>query len=109
MSKAISSHNFVCKNERVHSKRVLGLDFCPVASVFSQDYLLLPESVVLTSGADFACGMFGSVDDNDAEILEELEFYQISLSTNDIAIIATGLSVANIFIEDNDGRLGKVI
>ena len=109
MGKAISSHNFVCNNERVHSKRVLGLDCSPVASVVSQDYLLLPESVLLTPGADIACGMFGSVDDNGAEVLEELEFYQISLSTSDAAIIAPGRSVANIFIEDNDGRLGKLM
>ena len=80
-----------------------------IANINSQDYNLQSESVLLTQGADFACGMFGSVNDNGAAVLEDLEFYQISLSTNDIVIIAPGRSVANIFIEDNDGRLGKLM
>ena len=62
----------------------------------------MQESVDLMG--DRACGMFGSLDDNDAPILEELEFYQITLTVGDTAVVEPGSSVADIFIEDNDGQ-----
>ena len=46
---------------------------------------------------------YGSVDDNLAPILEDIEFYQISLSSDDSADVDPDRSIAMIFIEDNDG------
>ena len=58
----------------------------------------------LGSTSSRVCGEFGSLDDNTDPILEDLEFYQIQLTTFDsTAVVAENRSIANIFIEDNDG------
>ena len=49
------------------------------------------------------CENFGAIDDNLQPVLEGIEFYQLRLSTQDDAVIETGLETATIFIEDNDG------
>ena len=41
----------------------------------------------------------------DEHVIEDLEFYQISLSSSDVADIVPELSLANVFIMDNDGKL----
>ena len=46
---------------------------------------------------------YGAVDDNLSPILEDIEFYQISLTSDDNADVIPEHSVALIFIEDNDG------
>ena len=47
---------------------------------------------------------YGSVDDNLSPILEDIEFYQISLTSDGNADVIPEHSVALIFIEDNDGK-----
>ena len=69
----------------------------------SEDYLAGPISVDLLEGSTEACAMFGAIDDNLNPILEEIEFYQISLTTGDNADIEPNQSVADILIIDNDG------
>ena len=68
----------------------------------SEDYLAGPISADLLAGSTEACAMFGAIDDNLNPILEDTEFYQISL-TVDNADIEPSQSVADIFIIDNDG------
>ena len=48
---------------------------------------------------------YGAVDDNLLPILEDIEFYQISLTSDDNADVIPEHSVALIFIEDNDGMM----
>ena len=68
----------------------------------SLDYFAGESSEDLVAGSSQACVEFGSVDDNLEPILEDVEFYQISLTTDDNAGILPELSVADIFIIDND-------
>ena len=58
----------------------------------------------LGDGLNRVCREFGTVDDNIDPILEDVEFYQILLTSDDNAVVAENRSVANIFIEDNDGQ-----
>ena len=52
------------------------------------------------------CVQFGAIDDDIiAPLLEDIEFYQITLTTADNADIDPDLSIANVFIEDSDGKL----
>ena len=51
------------------------------------------------------CAMFGATDDNLRPVLEDIEFYQVSLSSTDSVDFEPGMDVADIFIEDNDGWL----
>ena len=74
------------------------------ADLDNPDYLTDVQMVDLVDGSSRVCGMFGSLDDNIAPILEDVEFYQIELTTADTAEIMAGRSIANIFIEDNDGK-----
>ena len=69
----------------------------------SADYLAGASSEELVSGSSQACVEFGALDDNLDPILEDVEFYQLSLTTDDNADIIPELSVADIFIIDNDG------
>ena len=69
----------------------------------SEDYLAGPISVDLLEGSTEVCAMFGAIDDNLDPILEDIEFYQISLTTGDNADIEPNQSVADILIIDNDG------
>ena len=69
----------------------------------SEDYLAGPISADLLAGSTEVCVMFGAIDDNLNPILEDTEFYQISLTTVDNADIEPSQSVADIFIIDNDG------
>ena len=73
--------------------------------VGSQDYFAGSTSRDLVAGSSQVCVEFGAVDDNLAPILEDTEFYQVVLSTDDDAIVIPELSTANIFIFDNDGML----
>ena len=50
------------------------------------------------------CAQFGALDDNLAPVLEDIEFYQISLTTDDNADVSPELALTNVFIEDNDGK-----
>ena len=70
----------------------------------SEDYLAGAISVDLLAGSTEVCAMFGAIDDNLNPILEDIEFYQISLTTGDNADIETNQSVADILIIDNDGE-----
>ena len=59
----------------------------------------------MQSGSIQVCVQFGAVDDIIVPVIEDIEFYQISLTTTDnIAQVLQELSVANVFIEDNDGK-----
>ena len=51
------------------------------------------------------CVQFGALDDNLTPVLEEIEFYQITLTTDDNADVLAERSLANFFIEDNDGKV----
>ena len=51
------------------------------------------------------CAPFRALDDDLAPILEDIEFYQISLTTDDNADVSPELALTNVFIEDNDGKL----
>ena len=70
----------------------------------SEDYFAGPTSVDLLAGSTEVCAMFGAIDDNLNPILEDIEFYQISLTTVDNADIEPSQSVADILIIDNDGE-----
>ena len=78
--------------------------FCAIDNIINTfDYVAGEQSLVLSPGDSQVCGMFGSVDDAIEPILEEVEFYQIALTTDDSADVVPDRSIANIFIEDNDG------
>ena len=47
---------------------------------------------------------YRAVDDNLSPILEDIEFYQISLTSDGNADVIPEHSVALIFIEDSDGK-----
>ena len=70
-----------------------------------QDFLPRTLPLTLAAGASQACEDFGAADDNvfPGTFLEDIEFYQVQLSTQDNAFIEPGLQRATIFIEDNDG------
>ena len=63
------------------------------------------QPTTLPAGALEVCVQFGSLDDNLAPILEEIEFYQITLTTDDSADVLAERSLADFFIEDNDGKV----
>ena len=69
------------------------------------DYFSGPVEEALEAGNSQVCVPFGTIDDNDSPILEDIEFYQVSLSTNDNVDIVPELEIANVFIEDGDGML----
>ena len=75
----------------------------------STDYLAGVSSEELVSGSSQACVEFGALDDNLDPILEDVEFYQVSLTSDDNADILPDFSVADIFIIDNDGMLRHII
>lgn len=78
--------------------------FVSAAGVVGQDYINRVITVSIPSGGTRGCtDQYGSVDDNLAPILEDIEFYQISLTSGDSADIIPERAIANIFIEDNDG------
>ena len=73
-----------------------------------QDYFVLTLSGDLESAISRVCASFGTIDDTIivGKVLEDLEFYQISLTTpEENAVVDPALSLANVFIRDNDGRL----
>ena len=75
----------------------------------SADYLAGASSEELVSGSSQACVEFGALDDILDPILEDVEFYKVSLTTDNNANIIPELSVADIFIIDNDGMLRHTI
>ena len=76
------------------------------ADILRQDYILVTLNRDLESAISRVCASFGANDDIVGEVLEDLEFYQISLTTpEENAVVDPALSLANVFIRDNDGRL----
>ena len=76
------------------------------AEIFVQDYIVVTLDLDLESAISRVCESFGAVNDVVGQVLEDLEFYQISLTTpEDDAVVDPALSLANVFIRDNDGRL----
>ena len=73
------------------------------ADPLNPDYRTENQMVNIGDGLNHVCGEFGSLDDNTDPILEDVEFYQILLTSDDNAVVAENRSIANIFIEDNDG------
>ena len=76
------------------------------ADIMGQDYFVVTLNRDLESAISRVCASFGAFDDIVGEVLEDLEFYQISLTTpEDDAVVDPALSLAIVFIRDNDGRL----
>ena len=70
------------------------------------DYFETNWQMTIQSGSFQVCMRIGAIDD---ELIEDIEFYQISLTSDDSAEVVQELSVANVFIEDNDGKLIIII
>ena len=68
------------------------------------DYFIKNEQRTLQSGSTEVCVRFGVIDDIRNPLIEDIEFYQISLTADDGVQVLQELSVANVFIEDNDGN-----
>ena len=83
---------------------ILPLIIFVTADATGQDYIPRTIGVSIQSGDTLGCSdQYGSVDDNLSPILEGIEFYQISLTSDDNADVIPERSIAMIFIEDNDG------
>ena len=72
------------------------------ADINSQDYIVVSLRRDLDSTVSRVCASVRALDEH---VIEDLEFYQISLSSSDVADIVPELSLANVFIMDNDGKL----
>lgn len=83
--------------------------FVSVADAVDQDYVPRTIDVNIQSEETRGCTQYGSVDDNPSPILEDVEFYQISLTSDDAADVIPELAIANIFIEDNDGKRSLIL
>ena len=70
------------------------------------DYSETDRQMTIQSGSIQVCMRIGVLDD---ELIEDIEFYQISLTSDDSAEVVQELSVANVFIEDNNGKLIIII
>ena len=83
---------------------------CFAADPLNPDYRAENQMADLGDGINRVCRNFGTLDDNTDPILEDVEFYQIQLTTDDDnAVVAENRSIANIFIEDNDGQFFVLI
>lgn len=82
--------------------------FVSVADLVDQDYIPRETTVNIQSDETRGCTQYGSVDDNLSPILEDVEFYQISLTSDDDADVIPELAIASIFIEDNDGKISLI-
>jgi len=77
-----------------------------------QDYYaitLLPSFYPLPGQtiANPVCGSFISIDENaefQTVIVEDVEFFEVTLTSSDSVIIVQELSQARVFIIDNDGK-----
>ena len=66
------------------------------------DYWNQQTTTQFESESTEVCVRMEVIDDT---LIEDIEFYQISLTSDDSAEVVQELSVANVFIEDNDGKL----
>ena len=88
-----------------HNKLCASISDIIPADLNGQDYSTEAQSRTLSGGALEVCAQFGASDDNINPVLEDTEFYQILLTTDDNADVLPERALTNVFIEDNDGKL----
>ena len=85
---------------RVPDYRVL---FLSIATGLQQDYVALSGNVELDVNSLRVRVTVATIDDLFGDILEDIELFQVILTSNDDADVRPEQSLANIFIIDNDG------